>query len=290
MEQAHRVRRVQGHSRGGRPITLGVFDSGVGGLSVLRDLQALMPNLPLVYVSDNAFAPYGEREVKTIQERTHKVTEYLRQDCDIKALVIACNTATAHAIDALRASHPDLPIIGVEPALKPAAALSASGHVGVMATRRTLGSDRYHRLQRQVETQSTRPLHFWSQPCDGLADAIENNRLDDVQRLCDRYVSELFSVGPQMSGIDTVVLGCTHYPFAMDALQKAAAKRPVRFLDTGIPVAKRTRDVLGPLLEGIDPGYRSPQPTLLTTGDEVGMGLAAQRWIHPSLSAQKVRI
>ncbi|HEY9097194.1 MAG TPA: glutamate racemase [Hydrogenophaga sp.] len=270
-------------------ITLGVFDSGVGGLSVLRDLQTLMPNLPFVYLADNAFAPYGEREVDTIQQRTHLVTEYLREHWGIKALVIACNTATAHAIDALRASHPDLPIIGVEPALKPAAALSSSGHVGVMATRRTLDSARFHRLQRQVETQSERPLHFWSQPCDGLADAIENNRLDDVQALCNRYVSELFDAASQGRDIDTVVLGCTHYPFAMEALQEAAGKRLVRFLDTGVPVAKRTRDVVSPLLHTSDPGHLAPLPTLLTTGNAIGLSLAAQRWIHPTLHAQTVQ-
>ena len=271
-------------------ITLGVFDSGVGGLSVLRDLQALMPNLPFVYLADNAFAPYGEREVDTIRQRTHLVTDYLREQWGIKALVIACNTATAHAIDALRESHPDLPIIGVEPALKPAAALSRSGHVGVLATRRTLSSDRFHRLQRQVQSQSSRPLHFSSQPCDGLADAIENNRLDDVRALCNRYVSELFDASPQAPDIDTVVLGCTHYPFAMETLQEAAAKHPVRFLDTGVPVAKRTRDVVGPLIDGSDPSYRAPLPTMLTTGNAAGLSLAAQRWIHPSLRAETVQI
>jgi glutamate racemase len=271
-------------------ITLGVFDSGVGGLSVLRDLQQLMPNLPIVYAADNAFAPYGEREVDTIQQRTHVVTEFLRDHWGIKALVIACNTATAHAIDALRASHPDLPIIGVEPALKPAAALSTTGQVGVLATRRTLSSDRYHRLQHQVEQQSERALHFWSQPCDGLADAIENNRLEDVRSLCKRYVTELFNAEPQASGIDTVVLGCTHYPFAMNSLQEAAGSRRVQFLDTGVPVAKRTRDVINPLLHDCDPGDLAPLPTLLTTGNAAGLSQAAQRWIHPTLRAQTVQI
>ena len=273
--------------------TLGVFDSGVGGLSVLRDLLGQLPTANHVYLADNAFAPYGERDVATIQARTQWVTDYLRRHHQIDALVVACNTATAHAIDALRVSHPDLPIVGVEPALKPASALSRSGHVGVLATRGTLESPRFDRLRRQVASQSTKhPLHFWPQACDGLADAIECDRPDDVQTLCLRYVASLFDAGPKAQRIDTVVLGCTHYPFAIDALQSAAQTvflgREVRFLDTGLPVAKRTRELLIPLMSPKAMANPVTPPILLSTGNPAGLTRAAQRWIDPALTAHAV--
>ena len=290
MEQAHRLGRIQRHHRRRRLITLGVFDSGVGGLSVLREVQTQLPSLPCVYVADNAFAPYGEREVETIQQRTQQITAYLRQHWQINALIIACNTATAHAIDALRTSHPDLPIIGVEPALKPAAAQSESGQVGVLATRRTLSSERFHRLQRQVETHSPRAVQFWSEACDGLADAIERNRSEDVEALCQRYVSKLLNAGAEAKRIDTVVLGCTHYPFALEALQAAARSHTVRFIDTGMPVAKRAHDVLAPLMDTVLKSGPAQLPTLLTTGNAAGLSSAAQRWISPLLQAHAIAI
>lgn len=270
--------------------SLGVFDSGVGGLSVLRDVQSQMPALPCVYVADNAFAPYGEREVETILQRAQQITDYLRKHWQIDALIIACNTATAHAIDALRKSHPDLPIIGVEPALKPAAGLTASGQVGVLATRRTLSSNRFNRLQRQVESHGNRPVHFWLQACDGLADAIERHRPEEVEALCQRYVSNLLGAGPEAAHIDTVVLGCTHYPFALDALQAAVQGHAVRFIDTGLPVAKRARDVLAPLMNVGSSDSPALLPTLLSTGDAADLSYAARRWINPLLQAHAIAI
>jgi glutamate racemase len=269
-------------------ITLGVFDSGVGGLSVLRDMQTLLPTVPSVYVADNAFAPYGEREVATIQQRTHQITDHLRRHWGIKALVIACNTATAHAIDGLRMCHPDLPIIGVEPALKPAAAMSVTGQVGVLATRRTLSSERFHRLQREVEAKSGPDVRFWSQACDGLADAIERNQTDEVSRLCQRYIANLFNGGPSAKLIDTIVLGCTHYPFAIEALQAATLGQTIRFIDTGLPVARRVREVLEPLLKETSATAPPQVLTLLSTGDAAGLSSAGQRWINPLLVAHSI--
>lgn len=273
-------------------ITLGVFDSGVGGLSVLRDLLTELPGVRCVYVADNAFAPYGERDVATLQDRARKVTAYLRRQHAVNALVIACNTATAHAIDALRIEHPDLPIVGVEPALKTASALSASGHIGVLATRATLSSQRFERLRCQVESHSAKPLHFWPQACDGLADAIERDRLEDIQILCERYMAALLGAAPQAQQIDTVVLGCTHYPFAIDALQSAAQKEAegqvLRLLDTGLPVAKRARDLLMPLASPIS--TISMPPLLLSTGDPAALTKAGQRWIDTALTARNIEI
>lgn len=270
--------------------TLGVFDSGVGGLSVLRDLLTQLPDANLVYLADNAFAPYGERDEATIQTRAQLVTDYLLRHHRITALVIACNTATAHAIDMLRASYPDLPIIGVEPALKPGAVMSTSGQVGVLATRGTLTSQRFERLRHQVASQSAKPVQFWLQACDGLADAIERDHPGDVQSLARRYIQRLFEAGPQAETIDTIVLGCTHYPFAIEALQTALKGRSVRLIDTGLPVAKRARELLKPeLLAKPSKGPANP-PLLLSTGNPSGLTKAAQQWIQPLLQASSAAI
>ena len=257
--------------------TIGVFDSGVGGLSVLRALLAEMPQARFVYLADGAHAPYGERSQRQVAERAHRITDGLRNHFGIDALVVACNTATALAIEGLRAQHPEWPIVGVEPALKPAAAITRTGHVGVMATRGTVESERFARLRQRLEQASENPLHFSCQACDGLADAIERNDRPAIESLCQRYWSALQSEHTS-SPIDTLVLGCTHYPFAADMLQKLAGDA-VTLVETGVPVARRTRAVLD-----LPPpnGTESPAPkgvVLLSTGDPAPLSQAAQRWL-----------
>jgi glutamate racemase len=255
--------------------TVGVFDSGVGGLSVLQALLTELPGTRFVYAADSAYAPYGERTAQDVSERTHRVTARLREQHGIDALVIACNTATAHAIDALRQQHPDLPIIGVEPALKPAAALSQSGHIGVLATRGTLGSTRFAQLRDRLVTASPRPLRFSCQPCDGLADAIERHDLAVIQTLGERYVGELLQDRPDSPAIDTLVLGCTHYPFAAELLGHLSGNG-VKLVDTGAPVARRTREVLG--LQAVA-GAPAFAPILLSSGQPAALASAARRWL-----------
>jgi glutamate racemase len=258
--------------------TLGVFDSGVGGLSVLRDLREQMPGVQCVYLADNAFAPYGERDVVTIQERSSRMAGYLRATYQIDALVIACNTATAHAVDALRAEHPDLPIIGVEPALKPAALLSQTGCIGVLATRATLSSDRFARLMAHVRDQSPSEMRFVCQPCDGLADAIERHDISAIKTLGQRYLEALWRATPQAHQIDTIVLGCTHYPFALDTL-RACCEPTIQWLDTGRPVSRRAQDLL--TQAGHDLAQSGPRkaPRLITTGDIATLERAAKHWL-----------
>ena len=255
--------------------TVGVFDSGVGGLSVLQALLAELPGTRFVYAADSAYAPYGERTAEDVSERTHRITAHLRKEHGIDALVLACNTATAHAIDALRQHHPDLPIIGVEPALKPAAALSRSGHIGVIATRGTLGSTRFAQLRDRLVAASPRPLWFSSQPCDGLADAIERHDLPVIKALSERYISELLQGTPTSPAIDTLVLGCTHYPFAGELLGHLSGTG-VTLVDTGAPVARRTREVLG-----LPPAATATAqaPLLLSSGQPAALAAAAQRWL-----------
>jgi glutamate racemase len=264
--------------------TVGVFDSGVGGLSVLRALLAELPGTRFVYAADSAHAPYGERTAQDVSARTHRITAQLREQHGIDALVVACNTATAHAIDDLRKAYPDMPIVGVEPALKPAAALSRSGGIGVLATRGTLESARFAQLRDRLIAAAPRPLRFISQPCDGLAAAIERHELPTIEALSTRYVQELLQ-GPQGDHpIDTLVLGCTHYPFAAELLGRLCGP-DVTLVDTGAPVARRTRDVLGlPLL----PDAPTVPPLLLSSGNPSALAQAAQRWLGLAVEARSL--
>jgi glutamate racemase len=256
--------------------TVGVFDSGVGGLSVLRTLLEEIPQARFVYVADSAYAPYGARPSGDIIGRTRHITECLRRDHAIDALVVACNTATAHAVDTLRAEHPDLPIVGVEPALKPAATLSRSGHVGVLATRGTVHSERFARLRAGLQTGTGRPVHFSVQACEGLADAIERFDTARVQALCEQHVFALRAQAPHLAPIDTLVLGCTHYPFAADVLA-ALCGPDVTLIETGLPVALRARSVLG--LAAPTYSMAAPALLLLSSGPGNALAEAARRWL-----------
>ena len=221
--------------------TVGVFDSGVGGLSVLRALLVELPDTRFVYLADNAFAPYGERSAAEVSQRSHRITGYLREVHAIDALVVACNTATALAVDSLRKTHPDLPIIGVEPALKPAVSLSRSGRIGVLATRGTLDSARFALLRERQASQAKGPIHFISQPCDGLAAAIERDDEDAIRALCERYILSLCkAAGPEL---DTVVLGCTHYPLLVPVLKRMLGNK-VRLVDSASTCAAHTKRML----------------------------------------------
>ncbi|MFT3814379.1 MAG: glutamate racemase [Acidovorax sp.] len=252
---------------------IGVFDSGVGGLSVLRALRAELPHERFIYLADNGFAPYGERGDAFVAARTHAIAEHLLRAHGIKALVVACNTATAAAIHELRASYPALPLVGVEPALKPAVAASRTKRIGVMATRGTVASAKFARLRASLESEA----EFTVQPCDGLAHAIERATVDaaaaqEVQALCARYITAL------EPGMDTLVLGCTHYVFAEDTL-RALAGPHVQLLETGQPVARQTRRLLQ-AAGLLAPESQAGEATLLTTGDLPLLQQAAARWLQ----------
>ena len=255
--------------RGG---SIGVFDSGVGGLSVLRALRAELPHEEFVYLADSGFAPYGERGDDHVIARTRTVVERLLQDHRVKALVIACNTATAAAIHLIRAEYPRLPLVGVEPALKPAVALSKTRRIGVIGTRGTLGSAKVRTLHDSLKDQA----EFIFVPCDGLADAIQNNDAKQIAQLCGRYMQALGSFGSEEGQIDTLVLGCTHYPFAQDHLAAHAGK-DVKMIETGEAVARQTRRLLeaADLLKAEGHGA----VTLLTTGSRQELDAAARRWL-----------
>jgi glutamate racemase len=253
---------------------IGVFDSGIGGLSVLKALRAEMPHAHFIYVADSGYAPYGERDEAHVLERSRAITRYLLSQ-NVQAMVIACNTATAAAIHLLRAEHPELTLIGVEPALKPAVALSRTGRIGVMATRGTLASAKFTALLAAQAGQAD----FVLQPCDGLADAIERSaqtgETAETIALCTCYTGAMGLFGTQAGQIDTLVLGCTHYPFASDHL-RAMVGADVQIIDNGEAVARQTRR----LLQGHEIASAAPgQVSLFTTGQPYTLQAAAGRWL-----------
>ena len=220
---------------------VGIFDSGLGGLSVLRHVRMQLPHETLLYVADSAFAPYGGRPEAEVVARTLAIAAFLVAQ-GMKALVIACNTATAAAITAVRERYPELPVVGVEPGLKPAAMCSVSRVVGVLATERTIASARFQALEAQLSAATG--VRFLSQACSGLADQVEKGELRSATTaaLVARYVEPLIR-----QGADTLVLGCTHYPFLSQLIEAAARQAGasgVRLIDTGEAVARQLQRVL----------------------------------------------
>lgn len=260
-----------------RPI--GVFDSGVGGLSVLKALRQELPHEDVIYIADAGFAPYGEREECFVVERARRITQHLLQteQPPIKTLVIACNTATAASIHLLRQDLPGLPIVGVEPALKPAIATSRTKRIGVMATRGTLASAKFKALLAKLADQAD----FVCQPCDGLADAIEHADTSKIIALCSIYTRAIGQFGLKEGEIDSLVLGCTHYPFASATLRDLLPAG-VQLIDNGVPVARQTRRVLPDQASD----NHSGQIRLLSTGDPALLAQAAQRWLGLQMPVQ----
>lgn len=256
-----------------RPI--GVFDSGVGGLSVLAALRALLPHEHFVYYGDTAHAPYGERGDDYVVARSLAVARMLIEQQRIKALVVACNTATAPAIHLLREAWPQMPLVGLEPGLKPGAAATRTGRIAVLATRGTLGSAKFARLRDSLPAG----LEVRAVPCDGLAAAIEQNDAARIDALAARYLQAAGPLGTHAGAADTVVLGCTHYPFVLDVL-RTHAPAGLRFIDTGVAVAQQTARLLqaGGLLRAAgDAGAATLQ--LLASGDPQWLQQAAERWL-----------
>lgn len=262
---------------------IGVFDSGMGGLSILQALRAELPAESFVYVADSGHAPYGERDAAHVIERTLAITRYLIETHHIKALVVACNTATAAVTHLLREQYPHLPIVGVEPALKPATQLSRTGRVGVMATRGTLQSAKFRALLEALQGQA----EFILQPCDGLAAAIERHDAPEIEALCARYTRSIGQFGMKTGEIDTLVLGCTHYPFASAQL-RALLGPEVQLLETGAPVARQTRRLLHD--RGLLRETSTPWLQFYSTGDPERLQTAVRDWLHLDTPAEMLSI
>lgn len=227
---------------------IGVFDSGVGGISVLKHIRELMPQENLIYVADSKNAPYGNQTPDFIQERSFQLAEFLLKR-GVKALVIACNTATAAAAAVLRERYPDLPIIGMEPAVKPAVAATKTGVVGVLATSGTLKSAQFAALLEHYG----QGVEVVTQACIGLVERVEKGELTSpsTKALLKQYIQPLLN-----ANADTIVLGCTHYPFVRPLI-KDLVRKDVVLIDTGAAVANHLKN-------------RLQENQLLSTSDELG--------------------
>jgi len=255
---------------------VGVFDSGVGGLSVLQALQRRLPHAPLLYLADSAHAPYGERSDAYVLERSRRIVAHLVHEGAV-GIVVACNTATAIAVRALRETWPALPIVGVEPGIKPALAASRSRRIGVLATTGTLASEKFQRL---VETQAAGAV-IVPRPCPGLARLIEGGDLDAPDMLA--AIAD-HAAALRAAEVDTVVLGCTHYVFVRHHIQ-AAMGPGVHIVDTADAVARhaatRVGDVLAPVSD-------HATPRLLTTGDVRALRVIAAAWLPFACSVEHI--
>ena len=241
-----------------RGLTIGVFDSGVGGLSVLAEIRALIPNADLIYIADSAHVPYGEKPPGYIEARSLKLSAFL-QSQGADAIVIACNTATAAAMKNLRTRF-SVPVIGMEPAVKPAMAATRSGVVGVLATTGTLASARFAALLERYQGSNT----VITEPCPGWVDAVEQGDLAGprTHHLVEHHVAPLIA-----RGADVLILGCTHYPFLRPLIESCAGAG-VTVIDTGAAVARQLRLKLveAGLLQG---EQGSGKEAFYTSGDPV---------------------
>ena len=231
--------------------SIGIFDSGVGGLSVLAEFRELADGHSLVYLADQAWAPYGERSLDEVRDRAVAITRFLvDQGCDL--IVVACNSASAAALHHLRGVFPEVPFVGMEPAVKPAASRSERGIIGVLATEATFQGELYA----SVVDRHANGAEVIKQPCPGLADSIERRGVSDpvTLALVEKYVTPL-----RRAGIDTLVLGCTHYPFVLGAIEHFAGKG-IAVIDPAPAVARQAlRLVTTPSTAG--------ETVFLTTGD-----------------------
>lgn len=238
--------------------TIGVFDSGVGGLSVLHHIRSALPDAHLIYVADSAHVPYGDKPPAYIEARSHTLTRFLLEQ-GAEAIVIACNTATAAAAASLRDTY-SLPIIAMEPAVKPAVAATQTGVVGVLATVGTLESARFAALLEKYAGM----VEIVTQGCPGLVETIERGELNSPEalQLIERYARPLLE-----RGADTLILGCTHYPFLAPLIRQVAGAQ-INLIDTGAAVARQLqRRIEAELPPPIGQGHAEIRETFYTSGD-----------------------
>ena len=260
------------HSQTNSPI--GVFDSGVGGISVLRAIREQMPKESVIYFGDQGHVPYGSRSMEQIKTFSEAITRFLLAQ-GAKIIVVACNTASAAALRSLREKFPDVPFVGMEPAVKPAAEHTQTGRVGVLATPATFQGALYA----SVVERFANGVQLYQDTCPGLVRQIEQGNLDG-EEIC-RILEE--ALLPMLEkDIDTVVLGCTHYPFVIPLIQQIVGNN-VRVIDPAPAVAKQVWRVLearGMRSESASPGniilYTSGDPEELESMLPVLLGEGAE--------------
>ncbi len=236
---------------------IGVYDSGVGGLSVLRAIRAALPHEDLLYLGDQANVPYGERSLEELRELARGVTRFMLAQ-GAKLIVIACNTASAAALKTLRQEYPEIPFVGMEPAVKPAAEQTHSGKVGVLATPSTFQGELYA----SVVERFANGVEIYQETCPGLVSQIEKGQLDTPKT---RRILEATLLPLMVRGVDTLVMGCTHFSLVIPLIEEITAGQ-ARVIDPAPAVARQTQRVLE------EHGLLNPQPETglthyYTTGD-----------------------
>lgn len=228
-----KIQNMSNQSFSHQPI--GIFDSGVGGLSVLRAVRDLLPHENVLYLADQAHIPYGPRQKADIRAFSFGITEFLLMQ-GAKLIVVACNTASAAALQDLRAHFPEVPFVGMEPAVKPAAAVTHTGRVGVLATPTTFAGDMYAALVDRFG----KGIKIYQSTCPGLVEQIERGDLDTpaTQSILEDALFPMLN-----EGVDTVVLGCTHYPFVIPLIESITGPE-VRTIDPAPAIARQTQRLL----------------------------------------------
>ncbi len=240
-----------------KPTKIGILDSGVGGLSVLLEIQQLLPQLDIDYIADSSWCPYGTKSPDQIKLRVTKLSkELIKNGADI--IVIACNSATIHAVESVREQF-NIPFVGMEPAVKPAAQATQSNTIGILATQASIAGEKFHHLIHTHAPPSK--IKVITQPCPKFVELVEAGTLSGPQ--VDSAITE-YTLPMLASGADTLVLGCTHYPFLRKSIQKLVGK-DITLIHTGAAVANRTLSLL-PNKKPNSPN-RSPQINIQTTGN-----------------------
>ncbi len=213
---------------------IGIFDSGVGGLSVVREIRNILPSEDILYFADSAYCPYGTRPPEEILARSATISRFLLGK-GAKILVVACNTASVAGLDKLRDFF-EIPIVGMEPAVKPAASATRNGRIGVLATGVTLNGNRFGILLSKFASC----IDVYTQPCPGLVELVEAGKMNgfEAEKMLNRYLLPLLN-----RDVDTIVLGCTHYPFLRQAILEKAGPG-INIIDTGEAVARQVHRVL----------------------------------------------
>ena len=218
-------------------LKIGVFDSGLGGLTVVKALSEVIQNAQIFYVADTKHAPYGEKTPKQILQYSLNITQYLLDTYQIDILILACNTATSAAIKTLRERYPSLIIIGTEPGIKPAMEHTITGKIGILATPATLRGDKYQSLANALANEKN--VELFEQACPGLVEQIEKGEIstEETKILLEQWVLPM-----KENDVDTIVLGCTHYPLVGETISEIMLC-DVKLIDTGSAIARRVLDL-----------------------------------------------
>lgn len=260
---------------------IGVFDSGVGGLSVAKEIRQLLPLEDIIYYADSAYCPYGDKDPQIIRRRERTIVEFLLAQ-GAKLIVVACNTASSTGLEELRRIFPNVPIVGMEPGVKPAVAATKNNKIGVLATRVTVGGDRYATLVKRY-AENTQVI---TQPCPGLVELIEAGKLaePETEGKLQGFLQPVLE-----QGADTIVLGCTHYPFLRPLIEKLAGSK-VSVIDTGLAVAKQVSRVLKEKNLAVTDGPPGTEQ-FYTSGpaNEVAQVIGTL-WVRDNIQAQQAKL